>query len=117
MIHIRVVDENENEIGQRFLVVHKLQSGKIRGSSFICFVVGYRHIILRNVGNMSEGPASIFVKIEVDISYPALENEIRHKFESPLEGLDDARQQQQLFANPLQSSGKKREKPNGTSNS
>jgi hypothetical protein len=57
------------------------------------------------------GPASLFVRIDVDISFSPLETEIRKQFESPLKGIDYTRQQQEMFANPLKSSGKKREKP------
>jgi hypothetical protein len=37
MLHIRVVDENGDEIGQRFLVVHKMQAGK-RKKAYLPFL-------------------------------------------------------------------------------
>lgn len=97
MLHIRVIDENDKEIGQRFLVVHKMQAG-------------YRHIILRNIANQSEGPASVFVKIDLNISYPAVQKQMREQIESPLRNLEAQQEERDNFANPMKSSGKRKDK-------
>ncbi|KAI6174156.1 hypothetical protein M3Y98_01159100 [Aphelenchoides besseyi] len=98
MLHIRVLSETGEEIGQRFLPVHKMQSG-------------YRHIILRNRANRSEGPASVFVKIKSSIYVPAYQEELRQQFANPLKNLKEQEEARQLFANPMKTSEKKRREP------
>ena len=41
MLHIRVLDRNDAELGQRFLAIHKMQAGRVnftarRSSHAIC---------------------------------------------------------------------------------
>ncbi|KAI6243659.1 hypothetical protein M3Y99_00028200 [Aphelenchoides fujianensis] len=83
LLHIRVMDENDEEIGQRFLVVHKLQSG-------------YRHILLRNKYNQSEGPASVFVHIRTSIY-----EELRERYVDPLKQKNERQKERDDFTNPF----------------
>lgn len=71
-------------------------------------IKGYRHIILRNVGNQNEGPASVFVKIELKVAFPAVQKEVREQLQNPLENVDKRKNEVDSFVNPLKSSGKKR---------
>lgn len=70
--------------------------------------VGYRHIILRNRANRSEGPASVFVRIAVSVSMPAYQEHLRARFSNPLKHLQEQEAARQAFANPMQRSVKRR---------
>lgn len=63
--------------------------------------IGYRHIILRNRANRSEGPASVFVKIRTEIYVPAHQKELRQNFATPLKALKEQEAMRQAFANPM----------------
>jgi hypothetical protein len=110
MLHIRVVDvESSTEIAQRFLPVHKIQADKLSNSfKIIGSFLGYRHIILRNRANRSEGPCSIFVKITSKIYVPAAQEELRQQFANPLKCLKEEEEARQAFANPMRGFSQKR---------
>ena len=117
MLHIRVVDESGEEIAQRFLAVHKLQAGRrasgkrnfrhARASS------GYRHIILRNRANRSEGPASVFVRIAVRIYSPSYQERLREQFANPLKMKKEHIAEREAFANPIGHSNNYKRMPTG----
>lgn len=71
MIHLRVINENKEEIGQRFLPVHLMQAG-------------YRHITLRNRENKPMGPASLFIYCSINIYTPDSQAQVRKQFMDPL---------------------------------
>ena len=71
MIHLRVINEHKEEIGQRFLPVHLMRQG-------------YRHITLRNRANRPMGPASLFIYCNINIFTPDSQAQVRKQFMDPL---------------------------------
>lgn len=71
--------------------------------------LGYRHIILRNRANRSEGPASVFCKIKTEIYVPEHQRELRQQFATPLKSLKEQEDMRQAFADPLGASIHRRE--------
>ncbi|KAI6226822.1 hypothetical protein M3Y95_00661400 [Aphelenchoides besseyi] len=91
------MNENDEEIAQRFLAVHKIQSG-------------YRHILLRNKYNQSEGPASVFVRIKSSIYVPSYQLKLRDRYVDPLREKNQRENERKNFENPFNMSGKSQKK-------
>ncbi|KAI1723972.1 phosphatidylinositol-specific phospholipase c, X domain-containing protein [Ditylenchus destructor] len=88
MLHIRLLDENKEELGQRFLPIHKIQPG-------------YRHIIMRNRANRADGPATVYAKFKVEVYVPRCQEELRRHYVDPLKYLREQEEIRQSFANPM----------------
>uniref|UniRef100_A0A915EC42 Phosphoinositide phospholipase C n=1 Tax=Ditylenchus dipsaci TaxID=166011 RepID=A0A915EC42_9BILA len=88
MLHIRLLDENKEEIGQRFLPVHKIQPG-------------YRHILIRNRANRVDGPSTVYVKFGVEVYVPACQEELRKHYVDPLKYSREQDEHRQNFSDPM----------------
>ncbi|KAH7718877.1 phospholipase Cbeta isoform [Aphelenchoides avenae] len=95
MLHIRVLSQFGEEMGQRFLPVHKIQPG-------------YRHVLLRNRANRFEGPSSVFVKFDVGVYAPRYQEELRRHYANPLKYAKEHEEARENFANPMRLSGAKK---------
>ncbi|CAD5228286.1 unnamed protein product [Bursaphelenchus okinawaensis] len=97
MLHIRLLNEYGEELGQRFLAVHKIQAG-------------YHHVILRNRNDKNEGPASVFAQFEVQTYIPPLQIDPLENLVSPLRKKKEKAEEINRLVDPMRENSAKRRK-------